>query len=124
MANCNDFRTFKKEKDRICDFFENNVELCPLKIYHSGWNCLECDECCLVRIDFAIKTVQEWSNEHQIKTRQSEFLKVFPNTVFAPFSGVKVLNLCPKDLDCEFSCNAPYKSCLNCKIEYWLSETE
>lgn len=65
----------KKEKDRMCDFFENNVELCPLKIYHSGWNCLECDECCLVRIDFAIKTVQEWSNEHQIKNKAKRIFK-------------------------------------------------
>ena len=35
-----------------------------------------------------------------------------------------VLNLCPKDLDYDFLCNAPDKSCLDCKIDYWLSEAK
>lgn len=50
---------------------------------------------------------------------------MFPNAIlFASFSNAKVLNLCPKDLDCDFLCNAPCKSCFDCKIDYWLSEVE
>lgn len=121
MVNCNDFRTFKKEKGRMCDFFDNNVELCPLKTYYSKWSCLECDELCLVRIDFAIKTVQKWSDEHPIKTRQSEFLKVFPNACMR--EDCPVLDICPMSLDKHFSCEK-YITCSDCLRDYWLKEVE
>lgn len=124
MTNCNDFRTFKKEKGRMCDFFENNVELCPLKIYHSGWNCLECDECCLVRIDFAIKTVQEWSDRHPTKTRQSEFLKMFPDARVRYWNdSCLVLDICPRELDKYFSCKKSL-FCADCQHNYWLEVVE
>lgn len=32
MANCNDFRTFKKEKGKMCDSLGFHTELCPFKI--------------------------------------------------------------------------------------------
>lgn len=124
MADCNDFRTFKKEKGRMCDSFENNMELCPLKIYHSGWNCLECDECCLVRIDFAIKTVQEWSDRHPIKTRQSEFLKLFPDARTRYWNdSCLVLDICPMSFNKHFSC-IDSTICADCQHNYWLEVVE
>ena len=121
MVNCNDFRTFKKEKDRMCNFFENNVELCPLKTYYSKWSCLECDEFCLVRIDFAIKTVQEWSDKHPIKTRQSEFLNLFPDARIR--DDCLVLNICPRELDKHFICKKSI-FCVDCQKDYWLKVVE
>lgn len=101
------------------------LKLFPLKQSGNGWLCGECESMCFQETDFAIKTVQKWSNEHPLKTRQSEFLKMFPNTIlFAQFTNRTVLNLCPKDLDYDFLCNTSDKSCLDCKIDYWLSEVE
>ena len=83
-------------------------------------------ECC---IDFGAKSgneketvaiVEQWAKDHPGKTRQSEFLKMFPN---APKSG-RVLDICPKDLDIEYM---PPKRCENiscsaCKTDYWNEE--
>lgn len=124
MVNCNDFRTFKKEKGRMCDFFDNNVELCPLKTYYSKWSCLECDELCLVRIDFAIKTVQKWSDENPLKTRQSEFLKLFPDARTRYWNdSCLVLDICPMSFNKHFSC-IDSTICADCQHNYWLEEVE
>lgn len=60
------------------------------------------------------------AKEHPVKTRQSEFLRMFPN---APKSG-RVLDICPRDLNIEYM---PPKRCENiscsaCKTDYWLTE--
>lgn len=78
MTNCSDFKTFAEEKNRMYQSLGTGT-LCPLKQGLTSWFCNECEGMCFQEIDFAIETVQEWSNEHPIKTRQSEFLKVFPN---------------------------------------------
>lgn len=123
MADCSKTDVFLEELDRMCK--SKTCSECKLSIYNNYSGEMGCDEYMRNYWYDAIKAVQKWSDEHPIKTRQSEFLKMFPNTIlFAPFSNVKVLNLCPKDLDCDFLCNAPDKSCLDCKIDYWLSEAE
>lgn len=66
----------------MCQSLESQT-LCPLKQGLTNWLCDECEYMCFQEIDFAIKTVQEWSDEHPIKTRQGEFLKVFPKCVYA-----------------------------------------
>lgn len=63
------------------------------------------------------------------KTRQSEFLKQWPD---ASSDRHGVLTLCPKHLYCEFSCidendtETPkrYKNCTACRREFWLEEVE
>lgn len=68
----------------------------------------------------AVKFVERWDAEHPAKTRQSEFLKHYPNGRF--FSGC--LNACPMDVfgDTEINCNA--QPCIECKSNFWLAEVE
>ena len=68
----------------------------------------------------AVKFVERWDAEHPAKTRQSEFLKHYPNARF--FSGC--LNACPMDVfgDTEINCNA--QPCFECKKAFWLAEVE
>ncbi len=68
----------------------------------------------------AVKFVERWDAEHPAKTRQSEFLKHYPNARF--FSGC--LNACPMDVfgDTEINCNA--QPCIECKSNFWLAEVE
>lgn len=67
-----------------------------------------------------VRTIEQWAKDHPAKTRQSEFLKMFPH---APKSG-RVLDICPKDLNIEYM---PPKRCENiscsaCKTDYWNEE--
>ncbi len=67
-------------------------------------------------VDIVIK----WAKDHPVKTRQSEFLKMFPN---APKSG-RVLDICPQNLNIDYM---PPKRCENiscgaCKTDYWNEE--
>lgn len=67
-------------------------------------------------IDIVIK----WAKDNPVKTRQSEFLKLFPN---APKSG-RVLDICPQNLNIDYM---PPKRCENiscgaCKTDYWNEE--
>lgn len=71
-------------------------------------------------IEETVSKVEQWAKEHPVKTRQSEFLKMFPN---ATKSG-RVLDICPKDLNIEYM---PPKRCENiscsaCKTDYWNEE--
>ena len=68
----------------------------------------------------AVKFVEHWCTEHPAKTRQSEFLKHYPNAKI--FSGC--LNACPMDVfgDTEANCN--HQPCYECKKAFWLAEVE
>lgn len=69
-----------------------------------------------------VAIVEKWSAEHPIKTRQSEFLKMFPNADIRN----EVIRICPRKIDqnsitseeCEKSV------CFGCQKKYWLAEVE
>lgn len=48
-----------------------------------------------------VAEVEEWAKEHPVKTRQSEFLKMFPN---ASVIANGTLGICPKSLDKNRNC--------------------
>ena len=64
----------------------------------------------------AVSIVEKWSKEHPIKTRKSEFLKMFPN---ARMGSDGFPNLCLRILDKTIPCRA--RTCEQCKKEYWLA---
>lgn len=73
--------------------------------------------------DKANEIILKWCEEHPIKTRQSELLKIFSNT--ALYNGV--ISVCPTDFDGKFRedglcCN--YDLCTECKKAYWLAEVD
>ena len=73
--------------------------------YCSSSYCSECTivESCKTKgkdgrdADKIVRTIEQWAKDHPAKTRQSEFLKMFPN---AQKSG-RVLDICPKNLNIE-----------------------
>lgn len=66
-----------------------------------------------------ISIVKKWSDEHPIKTRQSEFLKMFPNAKVS--NGV--ISICPKHIDSECGADCE-EDCTNCRKNYWFAEVE
>lgn len=67
-----------------------------------------------------VPIVEKWSKEHPVKTRQSEFLKMFPNAKMTELGSLKI---CPKDVDKDIKC-VECGNCSICQKEYWLEEVE
>ena len=75
-------------------------------------------------LDKANEIILKWCEEHPIKTRQSEFLKMFPNVCI--YKGA--INICPCTIDSDYDCKSKEKyvdfDCTGCKKEYWLAEVD
>lgn len=110
-----------KEKSRLC---KNNATCteCPLFQSNSGKD-LACGDLEADYPEQAVAIIIKWSAEHPVKTRQSEFLKMFPN---AGLDIEGILRIDPCDLDIEMEkrkvCNA--QDCDACRKNYWLAEVE
>lgn len=112
---------FLKEKKRMCDFFHNQAlcSKCPIQKLECGTGELDDVEHMIA----AVGAVEKWAKEHPKKTRQSEFLKLFPDV--RRKDGVVDLHPCmidtknyPKDDYCATN------SCNDCRKDYWLQEVE
>ncbi len=68
----------------------------------------------------AVAIVEKWAAEHPAKTRQSEFLKYYPDAQID--SGC--LNACPMDIFGDMGINCNKQTCYECKKEFWLTEVE
>ena len=92
----------------------------PLKIpvYENGFTCIRY---CFDNPEKAVEIVEKWSAEHPVKTRQSEFLKMFPD--------VELEDNIIKILPCEINTKIKDKCyrlrpCYGCRKKYWLAEVE
>lgn len=73
-----------------------------------------------------VKNTEEWSAAHPRKTRQSEFLKLFPG---AEPTKDGVLAICPNAFSPVYKderglCKWHYAECDNCCRKFWLAEVE
>ena len=67
-----------------------------------------------------VNIVEKWTEKYFVKTRKSEFLKLFPN---AP------IDLCPRIVDMDFECpealgKVKKETCDECRKKFWLTEVE
>lgn len=69
----------------------------------------------------AVQIVEQWGKEHPVKTRQSEFLKMFPNAPIDKGNGVLFVDPCTVDSTQKGNkyCSI---SCTTCRKNYWLAE--
>ena len=114
---------FLKARKRMCE--AKNCDSC--KLYHMQGGC--CVTPKYEKIDAyekVIAIVEQWAAEHPAKTRQSEFLKLFPGA--APTKD-GVLAICPNAFSPVYKderglCKWHYAECDNCCRKFWLSEVE
>jgi len=75
-----------------------------------------------------VEQVEQWAKEHPVKTRQSEFLKMFPN---ARIESDGMPSICPivvdkrrhnKDDDALFCLVRDEEECRKCRRDFWLAE--
>lgn len=101
-----------KTRCRLCKSKDRCSE-CPLRNKEDG----RCIAYVSEYAEKAVQIVEQWAKDHPVKTRQSEFLKMFPNAAID--DGVLCISPCKieKDIVCVNG-----KSCNECCREYWLAE--
>lgn len=68
----------------------------------------------------AVEIIEKWASEHPVKTRQSEFLKLYPN---ARLDEENFITICPCELNNDMEHETcVHKSCPNCRKNYWSHE--
>lgn len=110
---------FVEERNRMCDFYKAKCTGCPL----------EGKQCTLFRgldIEGTVAEVEKWSAAHPRKTRQSVFLKQWPE---AKIGKNGYLWVCPVGVsaayrDANGGCAITNRFCPDCRREFWSQEAE
>ena len=111
-------------RDRMCESFNNRCRGCEIANRMDGnESCNDYIKRCPAE---AVEIVERWTKEHPLKTRQSEFLKMFPR---ASMTADGIIAFCPDSMDSEFECPRKTRDnidpiCGECRREYWLEEVE
>lgn len=106
---------FVKERKRMCNSFKMCLS-CPLSNDH----CMIGDTDSEDDDKQIIAAVEKWSKEHPAKTRQSEMLKLFPNT---QLNECDVIDICPIRVG-GYRGNCAEGGCVECKEKWWKEEIE
>ena len=69
-----------------------------------------------------VEAAEQWAAEHPVKTRQSEFLKLFPGVDVYETDGCLTLNPCIIYEKMRKECAG--KMCSECRRAFWLAEVE
>ena len=115
---------FLVTRDRMCKSFNGRCNGCEVN-EHMGVD----DMCIYYTMQHpqeVVEIVERWAKEHPRKTRQSEFLKMFPR---ASMTADGIIAFCPDSMDSEFECPRKTRDnidpiCGECRREYWLEEVE
>lgn len=109
---------YVKQRNRMCDYYVNCND-CPAGDYQ------ECSS--LNEITKLVPIVEKWAKEHPVKTRQSEFLKMWPDAKIgddglpsvAPCQLYKNMEEKDENEVCCKNCR-----CAECRHDFWLKEIE
>lgn len=110
---------FLKEKERMCSKC-GMCAVCPADKQNNGFD-MDCDSLEVKKPEELVAIVEKWSAEHPVKTRQGEFLKMFPDVKIQ--NGVIDIGPCVIDKKIKDSCGR-HGTCFDCRKKYWLEEVE
>lgn len=120
---------FLNQVKRICNGIGSGSQLCsdcPL-FYESGPMRCMANVVVYTSNDFdesvLVEKVEQWAKEHPKKTRQSEFLKLFPNAKMTN-GALKIFPCAIDPSHEEHTGDCVGKDCGQCRREYWLEEIE
>lgn len=111
---------FLKERKRICYLYDE-CDKCPFDS-----KCLGIINKSDEELKKIVDITEKWLKEHPRKTRQSVFLKQYPE---AEIDANGVVQICPMSIsaahrDSDGECNCPEKLCRDCRREFWMQEVE
>ena len=104
---------FFKTVNRLC----KNQRCCKECPAYKNGCMVGFDDDSIKSIDETVSKVEQWAKDHPVKTRQSEFLKMFPNA--------DIDCILPCDLDKNLKrghCHDDDVGCFYCKQDYWNEE--
>lgn len=104
---------YVKQHERMCNHY-TNCDDCPAGDYEG------CSS--LNGIFKLVLIVEQWAKEHPVKTRQSEFLKMFPNANLDDY-GIPLIAPCDV-YDEERKSGCWENGCDKCRHNFWLKEIE
>lgn len=111
---------FLKERTRMYNFYMSRRMNCP------GNKVEYCTTLCANAIDL-VPIVEQWAKEHPVKTRQSEFLKQWPDAEIGN-DGYPSVAPCQlyKDIEEKDENGVCCKNCgcAECRHDFWLKEIE
>lgn len=113
---------------RMCITENKYCRECSLSELNTNKN-LYCAEYLLKYPDKANEIILNWCKEHPVKTRQSEFLEMFPNAMkdgdvinIDPCVVDETLHLASTCWECAKKNNV--EDCEECRKNYWLAEVD
>ena len=120
---------FLKEAKRYCKWCKNTTQDGKKRL---------CDACYFEKLNDIfnlhpmaygkfVETVEQWVKEHPVKTRQSEFLKQWPDAEISDY-GLPAISPCQLDvrwLECKSQKDCEDRGvCNKCRRDFWLKEIE
>lgn len=114
-----------KEAKRICksrSVCKSVSDKCPL-LDENGHCTATADICAadiIEKAEKAVQIVEQWAKDHPVKTRQSEFLKMFPHAQ----KRDGIINICPLSVDKDHKTNSEclITACDGCRQRFWNEE--
>lgn len=110
---------FFKTVGRICKANNEKCDECPLDKCPCAYINYMVDAEQDKDIEEMVKIADRWAKDHPVKTRQSEFLKLFPNAAIGEDDGILCIKPCT--IDESIGCTNG-KGCDDCYRKYWLAE--
>lgn len=108
---------FFKTVNRLCK--NQRCEECP--VYKNNTCCMVgFDDNSIKSIEETVSKVEQWAKDHPVKTRQSEFLKLFPDAQIDTY-GALTIRPCSIEKGLCSKCTT-LSDCVDCRREYWLTE--
>lgn len=115
---------FLVTRDRMCRSFNGCCTGC--EVYERMGTGEACIHYMARHPQEVVEIVERWGKEHPRKTRQSEFLKVFPRV---SMTADDVIAFCPESMDSAFVCPIKERDhydpeCGECRKKYWLEKVD
>ena len=105
---------FLMERKRLCGSYRGCVG-CPF----GAAECVVRDMTSEDNCKRIVAAVEQWPKEHPRKTRQSVFLKQWPN---CQMGDDGVIGMCPRNVNKMYVCGSV--GCADCRREFWMQEVE
>lgn len=111
---------FIKQINRLCEAQEDCKD-CPLIGHACDVNTATIMSCYNIEsVQKMVQIVEQWAKDNPIKTRQSEFLKMFPDAQIDTY-GALTIRPCSIEKGLCSKCTT-LSDCVDCRREYWLTE--
>ena len=120
---------FLKEAKRYCEWCKNTTQdgkkrLCDACYFEKLNNIFNLHSMAYCKF---VEIVEQWAKEHPVKTRQSEFLKQWPDAEIG-YDGLPTVAPCQLNIEllqCESQEDCENRGvCDKCRRNFWLKEIE